>query len=105
MSRGYLTDVADPGGFLLSDWTCDGTYNIAQYCDRETEQMIKEAVGIQDTAARAEAYREIAAKLNGEAASVWLLHENAVWGTQAGLEGFQPHPLDSYLLTAGLTLS
>jgi hypothetical protein len=66
--------------------------------------MIEDALGIEDAAARAEAYREIAAKLQGEAASVWLLHENAVWGTQAGLEGFQPHPLDSYVLTAGLSL-
>jgi peptide/nickel transport system substrate-binding protein len=104
LSRGYLTDVADPGGSLLSDWTCEGDYNIAQYCDRESEQMIEDALGIEDAAARAEAYREIAAKLQGEAASVWLLHENAVWGTQAGLEGFQPHPLDSYVLTAGLSL-
>ena len=104
LSRGYMTDVADPGGSLLSDWICDGDYNIAHYCDRETEQMIKDAVALEDDAARAEAYREIAAKLQAEAASVWLLHENAVWGTQAGLKGFQPHPLDSYVLTAGLSL-
>ena len=104
LSRGYLTDMADPGGYLLSDWTCEGSYNMAQYCDPETDKMIKDAVALEDQAARAEAYREVAAKLNDEAASVWLLHEKAVWGTQAGLKGFQPHPLDSYVLTAGLSL-
>jgi peptide/nickel transport system substrate-binding protein len=104
LSRGFLTDLADPGGYLLSDWTCKGSYNMTQYCDPETDKMIKDAVALDDEAARAEAYREVAAKLNDEAASVWLQHEKAVWGTQAGLKGFQPHPLDSYVLTAGLSL-
>jgi peptide/nickel transport system substrate-binding protein len=45
LSRGYLVDVADPGGYLLSDWTCDGGYNIAHYCDPETDQLIQDAVG------------------------------------------------------------
>jgi peptide/nickel transport system substrate-binding protein len=105
LSRGYLVDVADPGGYLTSDWTCEGSYNIAQYCDPETDKMIQDAVALEDPAARAEAYQEIAAKLNDEAASIWLLHENAVWGLQSGLDGFEPHPLDSYVLTAGLSLS
>jgi peptide/nickel transport system substrate-binding protein len=105
MSRGYMTDVADPGGYLLSDWTCDGGYNIAHYCDPETDQMIQDALAIADTEERNAAYQELATKLQDEAASVWLLHENAVWGTQAGVKGFKPHPLDSYVLTADLSLS
>ena len=52
LSRGYLVDVADPGGYLLSDWVCDGGYNIAHYCDPETDQMIDEATAIEDTDAR-----------------------------------------------------
>ena len=60
LSRGYLVDVADPGGYLLSDWVCDGGYNIAHYCDPETDQMIDEATAIEDTDARNQAYGEIA---------------------------------------------
>jgi peptide/nickel transport system substrate-binding protein len=102
LSRGYLVDVADPGGYLLSDWTCDGGYNIAHYCDPETDQMIEDAAATEDEEARTQAYAELAAKLQDEAASVFLLHENAVWGTQAAVENFQPHPLDLYVLTADL---
>ena len=40
----------------------------------------------EDEEARTQAYAELAAKLQGEAASVFLLHENAVWGTQAAVE-------------------
>jgi len=102
LSRGYLVDVADPAGYLLSDWTCDGGYNIARYCDPATDEAIKAAATIEDVEGRNEAYREIAATLQEDAASVWLLHEGAVWGTGADIEGFQPHPLDYYVLTAGL---
>ena len=49
LSRGYLVDVADPGGYLRSDWTCEGGYNIAHYCDPETDQMIADAVAVEDT--------------------------------------------------------
>ena len=105
MSRGYLVDVADPGGYLVSDWTCEGAYNVTKYCESDTDQQIQDAVAIEDTDERNAAYQELATKLQGEAASVWLLHENAVWGVAKSVEGFQPHPLDMYVLTAGLSLN
>jgi peptide/nickel transport system substrate-binding protein len=104
LSRGYLVDVADPGGYLLSDWTCEGGYNIAHYCDPETDQQIQDAVAIEDTQARNEAYAEIAEKLQSDAASVFLLHEHGVWGTRSDVSNFQAHPLDLYVLTADLSL-
>jgi peptide/nickel transport system substrate-binding protein len=104
LSRGYLVDVAEPGGYLVSDWTCDGGYNIAHYCDSETDQMIMDAVAIEDEAARSDAYAEIAEKLQSEAASVFLLHEHGIYGTQADVANFQPHPQEYYVLTADLAL-
>ena len=103
-SRGYLVDVADPGGYFRSDWTCEGGYNIAHYCDPETDQLIADAVAIEDTAARNDAYAEIAAKLQSEAASVFLIHEHGVYGTQADVANFEPHPQEYYVLTADLAL-
>ncbi len=103
-SRGYLVDVADPGGYLRSDWTCEGGYNIAQYCDPETDQLIADASATEDTAARNDAYAEIAEKLQSEAASVFLIHEHGVYGTQANVENFEPHPQEYYVLTADLAL-
>ncbi len=104
LSRGYLVDVAEPGGYLISDWTCDGGYNIAHYCDSETDQMIADAVSIEDEAARSDAYAEIAEKLQSEAASVFLLHEHGVYGAQDDVANFEPHPLEYYVLTADLAL-
>lgn len=104
LSRGVLVDVADPGGYLSSDWTCDGSYNIAQYCSEETDAMIQDAVTIEDLDQRNAAYQDIAERLQSEAASAFLLHESAVWGVGADVEGFEPHPLDYYVLTADLAL-
>jgi peptide/nickel transport system substrate-binding protein len=104
VSRGYLVDVADPGGYLVSDWTCEGGYNLAQYCDPDTDQQIQDAVAIEDTDQRNAAYQELATRLQEEAASVFLVHENAIWGIQKSVENFQPHPLDMYVLTADLAL-
>jgi peptide/nickel transport system substrate-binding protein len=104
LSRGYLVDVADPGGYFRSDWTCEGGYNIAHYCDPETDQLIADATAIEDAAARNDAYAEIAEKLQSEAASVFLIHEHGVYGTAADVENFEPHPQEYYVLTADLAL-
>lgn len=104
MSRGYLVDVADPGAYLVSDWGCDGGYNIAHYCDAGTDQMITDAVAIEDSDERNQAYAEIAEKLQGQADSVFLLHEHAVWGTASDVSNFKAHPLDLFVLTADLAV-
>jgi peptide/nickel transport system substrate-binding protein len=103
-SRGYLVDVADPGGYFSSDWTCDGSYNIAHYCDKQTDQMIKDALATPDQDARNQKYAEIAARLQSQAAGVFLVHEQETWGVRSNLKGFKPHPLDYYVLTADLSL-
>jgi peptide/nickel transport system substrate-binding protein len=104
LSRGYLVDVADPAGFLRSDYTCEGTYNIAHYCDPETDRMVQDAAATEDQSERAAQYEQIAAKLQSDAASVFLVHEAATWGNRSNVENFQPHPLDYYVLTADLSI-
>lgn len=104
LSRGYLVDVADPGGYLLSDWACEAGYNIAHYCDPQVDQQIQDAAAIEDAEARSQAYAEIAEKLQTEAASIFLLHEHALYGVRTDVEGFEPHPLEYYVLTADLSV-
>jgi peptide/nickel transport system substrate-binding protein len=104
LSRGYTTDMADPASYLRSDWTCEGGYNIAHYCDPSSDQLIQEALANEDLDAAIQQKAEIAAKLQEEAASVWLVHEGAVWGSQADVQNFEPHPLSYTVLTADLTV-
>jgi peptide/nickel transport system substrate-binding protein len=104
LSRGYTVDLADPAGYLTSDWTCKGSYNIPHYCDEATDAAIKKATAESDIDARQAQYAEIATKLQEEAASIFLVHESVAYATDADLQGFEIHPLDYYVLTAETSL-
>jgi peptide/nickel transport system substrate-binding protein len=105
LSRGYLADVADPAGSLRSDYTCDGGFNLARYCDLRTDAMINEASTTGEADARHELEAQIAEKLQDEAASVFLVHESLVTALRSDVQGFEPDPLNFYILTADLAMS
>ena len=105
LSRGYLVDLGDPVGYLTSDWTCDGGYNIAHYCDPEVDSMVKEAATLEDSEARNAIYAQVAEKLQGDPASVFLVHESLVTAFSSDVQGFETHPLNFYVLTKDLTIN
>ncbi|MEV0284911.1 ABC transporter substrate-binding protein [Kribbella sp. NPDC050820] len=104
LSRGYLVDVGDPAGFLRSDYSCRGSFNIAHYCDQQTDAMINEALTTSDPNARHDLEARIAEKLQDDAAGVFLVHESLVTAVRSGVRGFEPHPLNFYVLTKDLKL-
>lgn len=103
-SRGYLVDVADPAGYLRSDWSCEGTFNIAHYCDPQVDAMIADAAKTEDADARHEIEAQIARKLEDDAASVFLVHESVTTAVSSDVHGYEPHPLNFYVLTSDLTV-
>jgi peptide/nickel transport system substrate-binding protein len=104
LSRGYLIDLGDPVGYLTSDYTCEGGYNIAHYCDPEVDAMVSEAAGTEDSEARNAIYAQVAEKLQGDAASVFLVHESLVAATRSDVQGFEQHPLNFYVLTSDISV-
>jgi peptide/nickel transport system substrate-binding protein len=104
LSRGYLVDVGDPAGYLESDFTCEGGFNIAHYCNPEIDTMVQEAITNADTEARHAQYAEIGEMLQADAAGVFLVHNTAQNATAAEVEGYQVHPLGFYDLTAEVSL-
>ena len=105
LSRGYLLDVGDPAGYLDADYTCEGSYNLAHYCDEETDAQINQALQNEDQDARYEIYRDIAQRLQSEAVNVFLVHESGVVGSSDSVENFEQHPLDFYVLTKDLSVN
>lgn len=103
MSRGYLTDLADPVSYLSSDYGCGGEYNLSAYCDSELDALIKEATKATDEKRRHEIYADVAERLQEEAVSVFLVHETVNIGTASSLQNFRFHPLNHYILTADLS--
>ena len=97
--------MGDPAGYLEADYTCDGSYNIAHYCDEETDAQIAEALQEEDADARYEIYGEVAQRVQSEAVNIFLVHESAVVGARSQVENFQVHPLGIYVLTPELSVS
>ncbi|WP_181779704.1 ABC transporter substrate-binding protein [Pseudonocardia pini] len=102
LSRNYLTDVPDTGASLVSDYSCEGSYNINQYCSPEFDALLAPLGTITDPAQRQEVFKAAAAKLNADAVGVPLVHsqENAV---TKGVSGYVVDPLAKSLITPELT--
>jgi peptide/nickel transport system substrate-binding protein len=104
LSRGYLLDVGDPAGYLAADYTCEGSYNVTQYCDEETDAQINQALQDEDQDARYEVYRDLAQQVQSEALNVFLVHESGVVGAATSVENFEQHPLNFYVFTKDLSV-
>jgi peptide/nickel transport system substrate-binding protein len=94
MSRGYLTDVGDPVGTLVADYSCDGGYNLAGFCDPEVDAQLEKASGLVEPEERNAIYRDIAARLQEEAVNVFLIHETISEAVSNTVGNYQVHPYE-----------
>lgn len=105
MSRGHLSDIADPAAFLAADYTCDGGYNISQYCDRQIDAKVRSANAEPDSEKRHAGYAAIATDLQEQAATVFLVHEQSITARRANVQNFVDDPLTRYAVTADLAFA
>jgi peptide/nickel transport system substrate-binding protein len=104
-SRGYTFDVNDPGSFFLSDYSCDGTYNLGKHCDAAFDAAAKAAGQLEDPTARYAAYAALATQLQASAEDVFLYYEKQFQGVSDKLQGYRIHPRTQYALTIDMSLS
>ena len=93
MSRNHLTDVADPIGFLIADYTCDGGFNVSNFCDPSVDAAIAQARGTADPAARNALYAKVAAQLQDEAVTAFLVHVQHIEAVSEKVQSYRIHPL------------
>ena len=105
MSRNHLIDVADPIAFLTADYTCEGGFNVSNYCDPSVDAVLDAARSNPDPAARNAAYAEVAAKLQDEAVTAFLVHVQHIEAVSEEVESYRIHPLQHYLLVPELGLA
>ncbi|GIF42248.1 ABC transporter substrate-binding protein [Actinoplanes xinjiangensis] len=103
-TRSYLLDSADPIGYLRSDFSCDGSYNLARFCDPAVDTRLDTADALTDITARQTAALQIEADLTGHAITVPIGHERARIGTADNVTGITEDPYERTLVTAGTTL-
>ena len=54
-ARNTMLDTGDPVSILASDYTCEGSYNLALLCDKKVDKAVSEAESVVDTAKRQDA--------------------------------------------------
>lgn len=104
LSRNHLTDIADPIGFLEADYTCEGGYNISQFCDPAVDGLIASANGMTEPEDRHDVYAQVAELLQDQAITAFLVHEQTTAAYRSEVQNFVDDPLARYAVTADLTL-
>ena len=94
MSRGYLTDAPEPGGFLGADYGCEGSFNISQHCSADFDARLAEINANPDPEARYAGYAELAQYLYDNVVSVFVVNETAFDVNANTITGYTPHPLN-----------
>ncbi|SJM33726.1 ABC transporter substrate-binding protein [Mesorhizobium delmotii] len=102
LSRGYMTDVPEPIGYLTADYSCKGSYNISQHCNPEFDTMLAAAASEEDPTSRYRAYGKLAQYVYDNAVTVFLVNETVFDVASSGVTGFTPHPLNYYVFDTDL---
>jgi peptide/nickel transport system substrate-binding protein len=106
LSRGYLVDVYDPEGFLAADYTCEGSYNLSNYCNEAYDALISQARTLDSPEDRYALYRQAQAiLLDEDAVDVFLTYEVRVFAHNNAVVNYRPHLLAQYTLTPELDVS
>jgi peptide/nickel transport system substrate-binding protein len=100
LPRNTLLDTGDPSSYLSSDFTCSGSFNISQLCDKDVDAAVARTVGAVDRNERQKAETAAEAKVLGTDAVVPLVHERFVQGVGKGVEGVSLDPMERTLITA-----
>ncbi|MFJ4029340.1 ABC transporter substrate-binding protein [Paenarthrobacter sp. NPDC089989] len=96
--RNRLIDIADPIGFLTADYTCEGTYNLSHFCNKDYDAVITKAAKTTDAQERYKLYAEAGTILRDQAVNVWLVNEQAIDAVRADVQGHTQDPLARYVV-------
>jgi peptide/nickel transport system substrate-binding protein len=104
LSRSHLVDVADPAGFLQSDYGCGGGFNLSQHCDKDFDAKLAMATAEADSGKRYAVYADLAQHLQSKAVNVFVIHEAGNDGYKTRVRNYRIHPLYQYTLTRDLAV-
>lgn len=100
-SRNFMLGAADPATILSSDFSCEGSYNLAHYCDPGFDETVALVLGLGDTAERNQAAAQASAKLVDDAVVVPIIVDQAHLATR-GYNGLTLDPREIFLLGSHL---
>ncbi|MEU7722065.1 ABC transporter substrate-binding protein [Streptomyces tibetensis] len=101
VARNMMTDTGDPVTVLDSDFTCDGSYNLAFLCDRDVDRLVATARTESDPVQRQDAAMKAEAAILGTDAVIPLVHLKAVTGVRPSVRGARLDPYERELVGVG----
>lgn len=100
LSRATVLDSGDPVAYLKSDFTCDGSFNIAQLCDENVDRAVRAAEAAEAGDQRRAAIIEAEAAVLRTDAAIPMLHERVIQGDATSVVGSVKDPRERALITA-----
>lgn len=105
LSRATVLDSGDPVSYMVSDFGCEGSFNISQLCDPAVDSALATAAAIEPGPARREAIIAAEAAILATGAAVPMLHERVIQGEAETVSGAERDPRERRLITEHTTLT
>ncbi|TFI43275.1 ABC transporter substrate-binding protein [Rhodococcus sp. 1R11] len=99
LSRATVLDSGDPAAYMYSDFACDGSFNISQFCDPQVDAALADAAATEPGDERRTAILEAEKLILEKDAVVPLLHERVIQGESENVTGVARDPRERTLIT------
>ncbi|WP_158839407.1 ABC transporter substrate-binding protein [Saccharothrix deserti] len=104
LSRATVLDSGDPVAYLQSDFTCEGSFNIAQLCDGDVDAAVKKASATEAGDQRRAAILAAEAAVLKTDAAIPMLHERVIQGDATSVVDAAKDPRERTLITSATRL-
>ena len=99
LSRATVLDSGDPAAYMYSDFACEGSFNISQFCDPQVDAALADAAATAPGDERRTAVLEAEKLVLDKDAAVPLLHERVIQGESENVTGVARDPRERTLIT------
>ena len=100
LSRATVLDSGDPAAYMYSDFACEGSFNLSQFCDDDVDAALQNASEQYPAEGREEAIMAAEAEILAQDAAIPLLHERVIQGESSRTSGAEQDPRERLLITA-----
>lgn len=104
LSRATVLDSGDPVAYLRSDFTCDGSFNLARLCDSTVDEAVRAAAAAEAGDGRRAAILAAEAAVLRTDAAIPMLHERVIQGDATSVVDSAKDPRERTLVTAATRL-
>ncbi|KZF10403.1 ABC transporter substrate-binding protein [Rhodococcus sp. EPR-157] len=103
LSRATVLDSGDPVSYMYSDFACEGSFNISQFCDPQVDAALAAASATDPGADRRAAILEAERLILEKDAAIPMLHERVIQGESARTVDAARDPRERTLITSQTT--